>query len=201
MKTYEQFINESNNHKSFYDFNAGTFINDKLILKLTKDESLNMLLDNYIDDNNINEDILKTKNSKDFKKYTKIYLSDLFDDAKYNIEKSIKNDKLKIYRAMYVNDSFEENLNRTNHLGVYWSWNKEGAYAHNSDYNRGKNSLIIEAIIDINNINWNLTFYQNIHPAFCDEDEIRTFKNIEIEVLSMIFNDYELLDSNRKFYT
>ena len=100
--------------------------------------------------------------------------------------------KLLIYRAITVADVGEflfhvangEPLEGYDGLGVFWSWDKDSAQAHWGG--SSGEEVVIEAMVNVNDIDAKLTLELNLHPSLGeDEAEIRVKPGAPIEVLGV----------------
>ena len=183
------------NEISFFDVINDDILSDKYLTDFIKtDDAAANLLDYYIDDNNLDdEDENDVIQSDDFREFIKDELSKNLEEAKENIYHNIdyENGKIKLYRAMTVDDNWLEHLKKQGkRLGIYWSWDEHGAIAHWAGSQ--KNTAIIESDIDEKYVNWTETLIQNMHPNYSVEEEIRLFKNTPIKINKLYINDKQV---------
>jgi hypothetical protein len=100
------------------------------------------------------------------------------------------NSKILIHRMItlpYNIDDLEKKLkeNEYHGIGIYWSYDFDGAEAHCGDTGQ---RIIISAKVDINNVNWDKTFYKSLY-SLNDEKEIELYNNITLEIVSITLND------------
>ena len=189
---YQKLLQEA----SFYSFNNDDILTDAYLKEfIRREDSVDDMLDYYIQDNDLDEiNTNEIRKTDDFKEYIKDWLERDLDIAKENISDNINYDsnKITIYRAMTVDDNWIHHLKaQGKRLGIYWSWDIKSADAHWGNFNQ-KNLAVITADIDENYVNWIETFELNMHPSLGDEREIRLFKNTPINVKSITINDEEI---------
>ena len=201
FKLFESTLNES----SFFDLSIDDILNDKFFKQFKTDDFYDIILDGYIDHNDLDEDNKsEIENSEEFKEFLKNEFENSFEDFYYSITNLINNNKIKIYRTMTVDDNWLNRLKiQGKRLGIYWSWDVKSpqAYWGNSDK---KNEVTIESEINEKYVNWDITTYQNIHPTYSEEREIRLFKNTPIYIKSIEFNGEKIDISyikNKIFYS
>ena len=137
------------------------------------------------------DDIAKTP---EFIKYINSYLEAKADDEWSDINDSIKNGKIVLYRRMSVRKNWVKHLfnNPNSRLGKYWSWSAGGAIAHWGKYNGSKykdHDIVIE--IKEKYVDWQQTFESSV---FNDgEMEITLFKNTPIQIKEL-WMGHERLD-------
>lgn len=199
FKLFESILNES----SFFDLSINNFFNDKFLNDFKKQESdfIRNELENYISDNDLDDNNeSEIEDSTEFNEYIEDILKDNFIEFKETIYDIIDDntDKIKIYRSIRVDDNWLNHLKtQGKRLGIYWSWDYDGAESHWGDFNK-KNEVVIESEINEKYINWEETIYQNIHPNYQEEKEIRLFKNTPIIIKSIQFNDNSNDDGNKE---
>ena len=199
------------NESSFFIIDIDDILTDEFMKTFIKDDCVDMYLEDYIERNELNEDDeYEIENSEEFKEYLKDILKENFDDFcnNFRIDNSLTaagklKDTIKIYRKMTVDDNWLNHLKtQGKRLGIYWSWDSHSAEAHWGDWDK-KNKVTIESEINHNYVNWDDTVYQNIHPNYSEEREIRLFKNTPIYIKSLEYNDEQVDISdikNKVFY-
>jgi hypothetical protein len=139
--------------------------------------------------------------------YSELDLSQLYKEGVDHITHNLKTKDF-IYRGMSVNDEWL-NLFMSNNsirLGIFWSFDKaisksftQATDIYDDEFSmfKGKNKLIITAKTPehIDYIDVNATVAHNIISY---EDELRLFKDIPLEVVSIYFNGKELEFNNKK---
>jgi len=190
------------NESSFYD-GSSNILNNEFMKKFKKEDCVDNYLDDYIERNNLNDDDRdEIEKSEEFEEYLKDILKENFDEF-YNNLYFEKNGKIAIYRAMTVDDNWLNHLKtQGKRLGIYWSWEYGSAETHWGDYDK-KNIVRIESEVNENHVNWDDTIYQNIHPNYSEEKEIRLFKNTPLTIISIEINDQNIDISdikNKVFY-
>jgi len=191
------------NESSFYDLSIHDILNNEFMKIFKSEDCVEHMLDWYIEENHLDEDDRdKIEDSKEFEEYLKDTLKENFEEF-YNNLYFEKNGKIAIYRAMTVDDNWLNHLKtQGKRLGIYWSWEYGSAETHWGDYNK-KNIVRIESEVDENHVNWDDTIYQNIHPNYYEEKEIRLFKNTPLKIKSIEMNDQNIDISdikNKVFY-
>lgn len=190
IESFEEYVNGLIiNEGSFYDIKDSDILNDKIIKKFIDDE-YHGILDYYIQINGLDEDDKnEIQDSDEYYEYIKDMLERCLEEAKDNIYYKINDEsgKIKLYRAMDVDENWMEHLKtKGKHLGIYWSWDSEGAEAH---WSKGKKlDIIMETEIDEKYINWQETLTMNMHPSYSEEKEIRLFKNTPININRISIN-------------
>jgi hypothetical protein len=189
-KVFELTLNES----SFYDFSINNIFTDNFLknFKNSEKDLIDIMYDWYIQKNQDDDDELKIRDNNEFNEYIQNILIEAFEDFQYNMYTLIKNNKIKIYREMTVDDNWINHLKKQGkRLGIYWSWDYKSAESHWGDYNK-KNTVTIESEIYEKYIDWDKTIYMNIHPNYLEEREIRLFKNTPIIIKSITFNNEKI---------
>lgn len=192
IRLFKQFINEA----SFHTFLDENIVNDKFITDFIKsDDSAYYLLNYFIEVNDLDEDdsddIEKSPEYHEFVKdefygYLESTKDNLYDKIDYNTN------KIKIYRAITVDDNWIDHIKKQGkRLGIYWSWDIDGAETHWGDPKKKKEALI-ESEIDEKYVDWIETFRLNIHPSYNEEREIRLFKNTPIKINSIKIDGDEI---------
>jgi hypothetical protein len=188
------------NESSFYDLSIHDILNDEFMKKFKNEDCVDLMLDWYIEEKDLEDDDKdEIEDSKEFEEYLKYTLENNFEDFYYNITDLIDdNGKISIYRAMTVDDNWLNHLKtQGKRLGMYWSWEYGSAEAHWGDWDK-KNIVRIESEVNENHVNWDDTIYQNIHPNYSEEKEIRLFKNTPLKIKSIEMNDKNVDISNIK---
>lgn len=124
-------------------------------------------------------------------------LYDDYADVFYNIKKTaeFKGDKLVVYRNMMVPNieeflyflSNEMFIGDFKGLGIYWSWDKDAAESH-WGYGKGV-EIQLKALVNINDIDYDLTIVANVHPSYTEEREINIKPNSKVEILGVETQD------------
>lgn len=208
MNKIKQIIRECLNEASFHSFDNEDILTDKFIKDfINNDDVTDNLLLWYIEYNNLDHnDEENIRSSEDFHYFVKDELERFLDEAKENIYHNIDyySNKIRLYRAITVDDNWLHHLKaQGKRLGIYWSWDYDGAETHWGDYSK-KNVAIIEAEIDEKYVDWEKTFEMNMHPYFSEEKEIRLFKNTPIKIKKITLNDNEVdisMLENKTFYS
>lgn len=190
IESFEEYVNGLKiNEGSFYDVKDSDILNDKIIKKFI-DDDFNGTLDYYIEINDLDEDDKnEIQESEEYYEFVKDILERGLEEAKDNIYYKINDEsgKIKLYRAMDVDENWMEHLKtKGKHLGIYWSWDSEGAEAH---WSKGKKlDIIMETEIDEKYINWQETLTMNMLPSYSEEKEIRLFKNTPLNINRISIN-------------
>ncbi len=185
---------EKLNEASFHSFNNDDILTNDYIKDYINNYCTD-LLNFYIEEYDLeDEDEGVVSNSPEFFSYVKDELESNLEEAKENIYYRIdyKTNKIRIYRAISVNDNWIEHLKtQGKRLGIYWSWDYGSAEPH-WGYGKINNIAIIEAEIHEMYIDWKTTLEMNTNPVFSHEKEIRLFKNTPIQIKSITINDEEI---------
>ncbi len=149
---------------------------------------------NDIDEDEDDDDITETP---EFLQFVQDQLEDSFYEAKYEIENTIKNGYITIFRDMTVKPKWFDKLEKHKHLGIYWSWDKQSAEAHWGKFDSGHRTIKMVSKIKEKYVDWQDTFELNINPTLGSEErEIRLFKNTPIK-LDAIYVDGEEFDISK----
>lgn len=182
------------NEASIDDFDVSSFLNRKYIKDYINTDNYEVyyLAQEFIREYDLDEnDIDEVFNHKEFIQI----IEDILYERVYNIidtiSYEINNGKIKIYRAITVNDNWLEHLKKEGkRLGIYWAWDYDFADTHWGDFSK-PNLLIIEAEIDEKYIDWYGTIDINLRFDMA-EKEIRLFKNTPIKIINLELNDEQL---------
>ena len=194
IESFEEYVNGLKiNEGSFYDVKDSDILTDKFIKDFINDNYTGYL-SYYIEENDLDEnDENEIQDSVEYYEYVKDILERGLEEAKDNIYYKINDEsgKIKLYRAMDVDENWLEHLKtKGKHLGIYWSWDSDGAEAH---WSKGKKlDIIMETEIDEKYINWQETLTMNMHPSYSEEKEIRLFKNTPININRISINDKDV---------
>jgi hypothetical protein len=206
--TIREYLNEQKllNEASFHSFDNDDILNDKYIQNYINIYGSG-LLHWYMQSNDLeDEDEDVVLNSEDFYDFIKDELEQHLEDAKENIYDKIDyhSNKITLYRAITVDNNWLQHLKtQGKRLGIYWSWDSDGAETHWGDPSK-KNEAVIEAEIDEKYVDWKTTFEMNMNPNFSEEKEIRLFKNTPIKLKKLTVNDNEIdisIFRNKIFYS
>lgn len=189
MLKYKEFLNEA----SIATIGLDDVINKKF-LSIVLDDNYNResLIYQYMHEEDIasGEDIDEEEFSN-WVKYELDYLANEFVDKTNN--ELIKSGRIKIWRAMSVNKEWESSLpSEAKHLGIYWSWDSEGAephWGHNTDL---PFTTIMEAEVDETSVDWYPTIRLNVEPVSFEEREIRLVKGSKINMISIKIDGKEI---------
>jgi hypothetical protein len=194
------------NESSFFDIKYDDV--DKIVKNLIKTETdyINNELESYINDEDLDDDdkdkILKSPEFLDVIE-NKLYTN--YNDFHINVFDKINQfNNIIIYRMITVDDDWLHHLKvQGKRLGIYWTWDENYAEAYGGDYNK-KNMALITAEINEKYIDWLTTISMNIHPYFCEEREIRLFKNTPLNIKSININNQDIdlsIFKNKVFYS
>ena len=201
IESFEEYVNGLIiNEGSFYDVKDSDILNDKFIKIFIKNDHFDSYLEYYIERKELDEDDKdEIRESDDFYEYIKDMLEQRLEEAKENIHYKIEYNtgKIILYRAIDVDDNWLEHLKtKGKHLGIYWSWDSDGAVAY---WGKGKKlEAVIEIEIDEKYINWQETLAMNMSPDFSEEKEIRLFKNTPININRISINGKDVVISEIK---
>ena len=191
IESFEEYVNGLKiNEGSFYDVKDSDILTDKFIKDFINDNYAGYDVSSYIEQNGLDEnDENEILESDEYYEYIKDMLELSLDEAKDSIRYKINDEsgKIKLYRAMDVDENWLEHLKtKGKHLGIYWSWDSEGAEAH---WSKGKKlDIVMETEIDEMYINWQETLTMNMHPSYSEEKEIRLFKNTPLNINRISIN-------------
>jgi len=184
------------------DIKKEDIISKELINQLLNDDYISELFyykykeESIYDNEDSMEEVLE---SNDFKEWIKYEIEYLIDDTKNKLSTYIKNNKINIYRKIYVNNNWINNLNDVKRLGIYWSYKKDAAEPHWGYNNKEKPNLItLESEINQDYIDWIETIKMNMNPSYEEEKEIRLFKNTPLKITNIYLNDKSINIDNIK---
>ena len=189
MLKYSEFLNEA----TIFAIDLNDVINKKFLnVVLSNNYNRESLIYQYMHEEGItSEDDVDDNEFSDWVKYELDYLADEFV-SKIRRE-IVKDGKIKIWRAMSVNDEWQSRLpSEAKHLGIYWSWDQEGAvphWGHNTDL---PFTTIMEAEVDETSVDWYPTIRLNIEPVSFEEREIRLVKGSKINIISIKIDGKEI---------
>jgi|ERR1035437_1076534 hypothetical protein len=197
LRTYIRQILSESEESTLIEFsltdpqnNNDNILTDKYIRNFIKngDADGTGLLGWYIQLNDLDEnDFDSARESEGFFEFMKQELTNRLEEAKENIYDRISyhNNKIMLYRAITVDENwFRHLVSQGKRLGIYWSWDGDGAETHWGDHNK-KHEAVISTEIDEKYIDWTKTLEMNMHPNFDTEKEIRLFKNTPIKINSL----------------
>jgi len=189
MINYKNFINEASLSTIGMDY-----VINKKFLDIVLSDSYNReyLIYQYMHEDYISsEDDVDEAEFTEWTKYELDYLASEFI-TKVNTE-LIKNGKIRIWRAMSVNKEWESRLQtEAKHLGIYWSWDQEGAEPHWGYNTELPFTTIMEAEVDETSVDWYPTIRLNIEPVSFEEKEIRLVKGAKIKIVSIKIDGKEI---------
>jgi hypothetical protein len=189
MLKYSEFLNEA----TIFAIDLNDVINKKFLnVVLSNNYNRESLIYQYMHEEGItSEDDVDDNEFSDWVKYELDYLADEFV-SKIRRE-IVKDGKIKIWRAMSVNNEWQSRLpSEAKHLGIYWSWDQEGAvphWGHNTDL---PFTTIMEAEVDETSVDWYPTIRLNIEPVSFEEREIRLVKGSKINIISIKIDGKEI---------
>lgn len=189
MLRYSEFLNEA----SIATIDLDDVINKKFLSIVLGDTyNRESLIYQYMHEEGIvNDEDIDEEEFSDWVKYELDYLANEFVDKTNN--ELIKSGRIKIWRAMSVNQEWESRLpSEAKHLGIYWSWDPEGAephWGHNTDL---PFTTIMEAEVDETSVDWYPTIRLNIEPISFEEKEIRLVKGSKINIISIKIDGKEI---------
>lgn len=205
--TIREYLNEQVllNEASFDSFNNDDILTDEYINSYIATNGSDLLYlfmqENDIEDEN--DDVVL--NSPEYFSFIKDELERHLDAAKENIYDKIDySNRITIYRAIIVDDNWLQHLKtQGKRLGIYWSWDADGAEAYWGDDSK-KKKAVMEVEIDEKYVDWKRTLELNANPSFSQEKEIRLFKNTPIRLKSLTIDDEQIdvsIFGNKVFYS
>lgn len=82
--------------------------------------------------------------------------------------------RLPVYRAI----SAPRDWQPEGHPGIYWSWDRDAAQAHQGKFHGTDHvEWLLEASVDTHSIEWSTTILLNVAPTSASEKEIRVHEN------------------------
>ena len=189
MLKYREFLNEA----SIASIGLDDVINKKFLsIVLSDSYDRESLVYQYMHEEGISDESeIDEKEFSDWVKYELDYLASEFI-TKVNTD-LIKNGKIKIWRAMSVNKEWESRLQtEAKHLGIYWSWDQEGAEPHWGYNTELPFTTIMEAEVDETSVDWYPTIRLNTEPVSFEEMEIRLVKGSKINMISIKIDGKEI---------
>lgn len=189
MIRYSDFINEA----SIATIGLDDVINKKFLsIVLSDTYNRESLIYQYMHEEGIsNEDDVDDDEFTNWVKYELEYLAEEFvSKIKREI---VKDGKIKIWRAMSINKEWESRLSsQVKHLGIYWSWDQEGAEPHWGYNTELPFTTIMEAEVDETSVDWYPTIRLNVEPVSFEEKEIRLVKGAKINIISIKIDGNEI---------
>jgi hypothetical protein len=150
-----------------------------------------------MEDDDIDDDDIMA--SPEFLEFVQGELEYKFYEIKVDIEGTIKNGYIIIYRDMTVKSNWFDKLEKHKHLGIYWSWDKSSAEAHWGKFEKGYRTIKLVSKIKEKYVDWHDTFELNLNLSLGeDEREIRLFKNTPIRLEAIYVKGKEFDISNIK---
>jgi hypothetical protein len=189
MINYKNFINEA----SLSTIGLEDVINKKFIsIVLSDSYNRESLIYQYMGEESISDE--NEIDDAEFNNWVKYELDYLASEFITKVNKDlIKNGKIKIWRAMSVNKEWESRLQtEAKHLGIYWSWDQEGAEPHWGYNTELPFTTIMEAEVDETSVDWYPTIRLNTEPISFEEKEIRLVKGAKIKIISIKINENEI---------
>lgn len=209
MEIINEEINSFINEMSFHSLTYDNVINNEYVNKIKMSDEYERFIEYFKYEEGLedleNEEI---ENHEYFEGWFHDELKMRFDDAMDKISSKIKPDNtIDIWRMMTVDDNWMSHLIQSGkHLGIYWSWEENAAEAHWGS--GGKQSVLIQSLVNENYINWEDTIELNMNISLGDEEkEIRLFKNTPIKIIGVEINNEQIIDTpegnqikNKTFY-
>jgi hypothetical protein len=193
MLTIKEYPNWLINEGSISSLPMDDVINKKFLdIVLSDSYNRESLIYQYMHEEGISDESeVDEEEFSDWVKYELDYLASEFI-TKVNTD-LIKNGKIKIWRAMSVNKEWESRLQtEAKHLGIYWSWDQEGAEPHWGYNMELPFTTIMEAEVDETSVDWYPTIRLNTEPVSFEEKEIRLVKGAKIKIVSIKIDDKEI---------
>ena len=193
MLTIKKYPNWLINEGSISSLSMDDVINKKFLdIVLSDSYNRESLIYQYMHEEGISDESeVDEEEFSDWVKYELDYLASEFI-TKINTD-LIKNGKIKIWRAMSVNKEWESRLQtEAKHLGIYWSWDQEGAEPHWGYNMELPFTTIMEAEVDETSVDWYPTIRLNTEPVSFEEKEIRLVKGAKIKIVSIKIDDKEI---------
>lgn len=139
-----------------------------------------------------------------FLKKLKPDLFNLYDTEYYDkLERSINNSddpkRLQIFRSITL-DELDKLQKNYNGVGIYWSYDFDGAQAHCGHQGNVNREFILDGWVYTDAINWESTIYKSIYQLR-NEKEIELNENAPIQINSIYMKSlhYNLLDDKNEF--
>lgn len=175
---------------SIKDFNFEYFLSDKFLIPFGKGHITSdneSLLQDFNDEYNLDLKEEELTSHPKYKEFAINWFTNRIDEFKNEFEDIINpaSGMIKIYRAMSVDKNWMEHLKtQGRRLGVYWSWDSDGAIAYGGDSKR--DDAVIECEINERYVDWERTIYQNL--VLNTEREITLLKNTRLNIISIEIN-------------
>ena len=193
MLTIKGYPNWLINEGSISSLSMDDVINKKFLdIVLSDSYNRESLIYQYMHEEGISDE--SEVDEEEFSEWVKYELGYLASEfiTKVNTD-LIKNGKIKIWRAMSVNKEWESRLQtEAKHLGIYWSWDQEGAEPHWGYNMELPFTTIMEAEVDEKSVDWYQTIRLNTEPVSFEEKEIRLVKGAKIKIVSIKIDDKEI---------
>jgi hypothetical protein len=191
--------------RSIWDITYNEIVNSKFIELQENKGALNPYVSQYMAEEHdeffdIDDDATGIIKTEDFQNWLKYELEFRFDKIKELFESLIENNKIKIYRALLVNDDYINKIKSgtIKHVGIFWTYDKESAEPHWGYNDKNKqNNVLYCAEIDQQHVDWNNTLRLNLeHEYLNEEKEIRLFRNTPLSLIKVYWNNSELNINN-----
>lgn len=207
-ESFREYINQSEeNYKDFVDWSdVDDDMNIEDILDTIDEEQIAEFYQNSLP---FEQFIEKTYLKKQFEEdgiYDINYYSVL---GMFNQMVREQNGVISIYREMTVPANYEEHLlKQAKHIGIYWTWNSEGAEAYWGKQEH-KHKVLLKSSVKEYYIDWKTTLLANCNLSLSEEEEIRLIKGTPLKIERIImhkddYSEYKELDisklKNKEFY-
>lgn len=119
--------------------------------------------------------------SEEFKEHLKDWAVDRVDNAAGEVSYNIEGDSIRVWRVITAPRDWTP---EGRHPGIFWSWDEDAAEAHWGQTGNFFVQWTLEAVVKTSDIDWPATLYQNAHPSFEEEKEIRLKEGTPVKLLS-----------------
>jgi len=146
-----------------------------------------MMMSRYSWDRGVDEEAIDLEDEatrEDYEEYVTAYASDRVDDALTELCWSIDEEegRVSIWRSLTVPADFLDNGIRDRPLGIYWSFNEDAAESHWGNFSDDRLEIVLHAVADINDIDWQTSLELNAHSE--EEKELRLKPTAIVHVIS-----------------
>jgi hypothetical protein len=152
-----------------------------LIAAMEQDDECWPLLDWRIEQGRDPHEAGDDEDSGEYERHLEEWCVSRVDEAAGNIAYQFNGDEIHIWRAITAPRDWTP---EGRHPGVCWSWEEDAAEAHWAVTNPAFVNWVLEAIVHSNQIDWVTTLYQNAHPSFDEEKEIRLIDRTPVKLIS-----------------
>lgn len=133
--------------------------------------------------NHAMEDVENSEDSMEVEQLEKSIWDTIIENYEYasdEIYSRIHNGKLPVYRMITANSVHDVRLDD---LGIFWSWSADAADSHWGT--SGSRHVLITGEVDVNNVDWESTWYANATESYAHEREITLKGGSPVNIISI----------------